>query len=250
MRDYLGWRKVFGVMTPSVNTCVEPEFNAMAPLGVTNQTSRIYVPNLKVSSNEDFATAIDEIFKGIDGAVDSAVTCLPDHLILGISALTVWGGSKATSDAFKASISTRAGGLSVTLPNEAIVEGLRRHGVKRKIAIVEPYFPIIQPRIESYLNEQGFEVARFNHMKGPQFSEYTRVSAAYLIEALRSVDSPDIEAIVQFGANLPMVAIADEAERWLGKPVIAVNAATYWHALRQNGIEDKLEGFTSLLSRF
>ena len=47
-----------------------------------------------------------------------------------------------------------------------------------------------------------------------------------------------------------MIAIADEAERWLGKPVIAVNAATYWHALRQNDIQDKREGFTSLLSRF
>jgi maleate isomerase len=81
-------------------------------------------------------------------------------------------------------------------------------------------------------------------------SEYTRVSASNLIETLRSVDGPDVEAIVQFGANLPMIAIADEAERWLGKPIIAVNAATYWHALRQNGIQDKIEGFTSLLSRF
>ena len=37
-----------------------------------------------------------------------------------------------------------------------------------------------------------------------------------------------------------MVRLADEAERWLGKPVIAINAATWWMALRDNGINDKL----------
>ena len=44
-----------------------------------------------------------------------------------------------------------------------------------------------------------------------------------------------------------MAQLADEAERWLGKPVIAINAATWWMALRENGIEDKVHGFGSLL---
>jgi maleate isomerase len=71
-----------------------------------------------------------------------------------------------------------------------------------------------------------------------------------MIEALKAVDGADIEAIVQFGANLPMARLADEAERWLDKPVISVNVATYWHACRMNGIDDKLYGFTQLFSRF
>src|SRR3954465_12366569 len=87
-------------------------------------------------------------------------------------------------------------------------------------------------------------------MKGPQLTEYTRISAADMIAALRSIDSPDVEALIQFGANLPLAAIADEAERWLGKPVIPVNTATYWHALRHNGIADKLQGHTRLLPEF
>ena len=47
-----------------------------------------------------------------------------------------------------------------------------------------------------------------------------------------------------------MARLADEAERWLDKPVISVNVATYWHACRTNGIDDKLYGFTQLFSRF
>jgi maleate isomerase len=37
------------------------------------------------------------------------------------------------------------------------------------------------------------------------------------------------------------------AELFLGKPVIAINTATYWHALRAQGITDKVAGFGNLL---
>ena len=52
----------------------------------------------------------------------------------------------------------------------------------------------------------------------------------------------DVDAIVQVGTNLSMVRLAAAAELWLGKPVIAINTATYWHALRQNKIMDKIAG--------
>lgn len=250
MRDFLGWRKVFGVITPSANTCVQPEYDNMRPRGVTNQTARMQGSDVKVASDADFEKLVNDLFGTMGAAIDQVVTCRPDHVILGISALAVWGGGKATSDALKASIAARAGGLGVSIATEAIVEALHAHGVKRRIAIVEPYYPVIQPRMQSYFAECGFEIVRFNHMQGPQLTEYTRVTAKDMIAALRSIDGPEVEALVQFGANLPMAAVADEAERWLGKPVIAVNIATYWHALRHSGIDDKFSGHTRLLSDF
>ena len=47
-----------------------------------------------------------------------------------------------------------------------------------------------------------------------------------------------------------MAQLAGEAERWLEKPVIAINTALYWHALRQNGIDDKISGWGRLLVDF
>ncbi len=47
-----------------------------------------------------------------------------------------------------------------------------------------------------------------------------------------------------------MVQIAAEAERWLRKPVLAVNAVTYWHALRSGGIADQMNGFGQLLADY
>jgi maleate isomerase len=67
---------------------------------------------------------------------------------------------------------------------------------------------------------------------------------------LHQLDGPDVDALIQVGTNLSMVRLAAEAEQWLGKPVIAINTATYWHALRANGITDRIEGFGRLLAEF
>ena len=40
MVDALGWRMKFGVVAPSTNTAVQPEFDAMRPRGITNHFAR------------------------------------------------------------------------------------------------------------------------------------------------------------------------------------------------------------------
>ena len=54
MRDVLGWRAKFGVLGPSTNTIVQPDFEMMRPPGVTNHYSRIFTPNAQAVSNETF----------------------------------------------------------------------------------------------------------------------------------------------------------------------------------------------------
>ena len=66
-------------------------------------------------------------------------------------------------------------------------------------------------------------------------------------QAIREIDGDDVDAIVQVGTNLSMIRLAAAAELFLGKPVIAINTATYWHALRAVGIHDKKAGMGSLM---
>ena len=87
-------------------------------------------------------------------------------------------------------------------------------------------------------------------MRGKSPATYSHVDEREMIEAIKSIDTPEVECLVQFGAALPMAHIADEAERWLNKPVISINVVTYWHGLRALGIKDQFPGFTSLFSRF
>jgi len=63
------------------------------------------------------------------------------------------------------------------------------------------------------------------------------------------VSDPE-ERLLRVREVLSMVGLADEAERWLGKPVIAINTATWWMALRENGIEDKVYGCGRLMREF
>jgi maleate isomerase len=68
--------------------------------------------------------------------------------------------------------------------------------------------------------------------------------------ALKDLDGPEVDAILQVGTALPTVLIAAEAERWFGKPVLAINAVTYWDALRQSGIDDRVWGYGRILEEF
>ena len=76
------------------------------------------------------------------------------------------------------------------------------------------------------------------------------LTPAQLTPVLRELDGDDVDAIVQVGTNLSMVRLAAAAELWLGKPVIAINTATWWHALRANDIHDKFDGFGRLMAEF
>jgi maleate isomerase len=69
-----------------------------------------------------------------------------------------------------------------------------------------------------------------------------------LRDAILRVNRGRVDAIVQVGTNLAMADVAAAAEFWLDKPVIAINTATYWYALRSYGIKDRIAGFGSLLA--
>ena len=53
-RDALGWRAKFGVLGPSTNTIVQPEFDDLRVPGVTNHYSRIVIRNASAVSDETF----------------------------------------------------------------------------------------------------------------------------------------------------------------------------------------------------
>ena len=77
--------------------------------------------------------------------------------------------------------------------------------------------------------------------------QYAHISERELRDAINEVNGEGVDAIVQVGTNLVMARLAGIAEFWLDKPVLAINTCIYWWALRQNGIEDKVDGFGSLL---
>ena len=95
MRDYLAWRLAFGVTTPSTNTVVQPEYDDLRPAGVTNHLARMVIADNPVTSDADFERQLADIDKALEPAVARVMDAKPNAFILGISALSVWGGTVA-----------------------------------------------------------------------------------------------------------------------------------------------------------
>jgi len=250
MRDILGWRRKFGVLGPSTNTIVQPDFEMMRPPGVTNHYSRIFTPNAKAVSNETFMAGTKLIGENTLDAVRSVMTSEPDYLVMGMSAVTFYGGAKG-ADAFQEKVEKTAG-VSISIGSHSCTAALKAYGGVKRIAFISPYYPVANEQVRNYFTESGFEVVRDTYLECKSWTAIAEVPPDLLRGKLIELNGNgrDVDAIVQVGTNLSMVRLAAAAEMWLGKPVIAINTATYWHALRQNKIADKIPGLGRLLEEF
>ena len=247
-RDALGWRAKFAAIGPSTNTVVQPDFEAMRPPGVTCHYRPIFTANAKAISNESFKAGIDVIAANTMEAVRVGMTLEPDGFVMGMSSITFYGGV-AGAERFVRQVHEETG-LKVSCGSIATVAALRAHGGVRRIAFLSPYWPVMNDIVRTYFEESGFTVVRDIALHATSWTGIAAFTTAECRQALRQLDGDDVDALVQVGTNLSMVQLAAAAELWLGKPVIAINTATWWHALRSHGIADRMPGFGRLLEEF
>ncbi len=248
MPDALGWRAKFGVLAPSTNTIVEPDFYQMGVPGVTSHFSRIHIRNQNLGSDAAFEALLEQVREEIRFAVERVMTAEPDYMVMGMSSETFWGGMEGNRQ-FVKQIKELTDNIGVATGAEACERVLQNFGIKR-IGVITPYQPIGDHNVELFFNEIGAEVVRIKGLRCPTAVSIAHVDEDTLRQTLQDVDGDDVDALVQAGTNVSMLRLADEAERWLGKPVIAINAAIWWMALRDNGIEDKIDGCGRLLREF
>lgn len=246
MTDRLGYRLKLGIVVPSTNTTVQPETDAMRPPGVSNHISRIHIPDLPLTNDTEFEAMVAAIGPDLFGAIDRVMTCRPGHLVMAMSIPTFWGG-RAGGDAFRARLEARAE-VAVTMGSEACVAALGQFGHVRRIGILTPYQPVGDAQVARYFEDHGYVVAATHSLKRPSEVQIAHADEADMRDGLKALAAAGVDAIVQAGTDLAITDMADEAERWLGLPVIAINAATYWLALRRCGITDRIIGRGRLLA--
>lgn len=244
MTDVLGWRGVFGVLAPSTNTVVEPDYYRMGVPGVTAHIGRIHIRDQGITSDSAFEALLEQIRGEIDSALERVMTAEPDYLVMGMSAETFWGGVEGNTK-FTKDIEALSG-LRVATGAEACRRALELLGVD-KIGVITPYQEIGDKNVVRFFDEIGHPVSKIKGLRRPTAVAIARTTEEMLREAIHEVNDDGVDAIVQVGTNLSAVSLADEMEQTIGKPVIAINAATWWMALRENGITDQLTGHGVLL---
>jgi len=247
MTDSLGPRAKFAVLAPSTNTSVQPEFDAMRPRGVTNHHSRLIIPDSKVTDDASFLAMMDNIRAALLPALDAALTCKPDHVILGMSSETFWDGLRGSLQLRK-KLERRAK-CGVAMGSDACRAALRAYGRGiRRVGVITPYMPVGDRQVRRFFRDCGYEIVHLLGLRCSSPVQIAHVSRRELRDAIQRVNRGRVDAVVQVGTNLAMAELAASAELWLEKPVIAINTATYWYALRQYGIKDRMPGWGSLLS--
>src|SRR5688500_6188513 len=247
MTDALGHRAKFAVLAPSTNTSVQPEFDAMRPWGVTNHHSRLIIPDMRVTDDRSFMVMMEAIRAALFPALEAALTCDPDYVVLGMSSETFWDGLSASKKLHSKlkKISKRG----VAMGSDACRAALRAYGRGiRRLGVITPYMPAGDRQVRRFFTECGYEIVNLLGLKCGSQTLIAHETRETLRDAIQRVNRGRVDAVVQAGINLAMAELAASAEFWLDKPVIAINTATYWYALRDYGIKDKVHGWGSLLS--
>ena len=246
MTDSLGHRAKFAVLAPSTNTSVQPEFDAMRPWGVTNHHSRLIIPDMRVTDDRSFMAMMDSIRAALFPALEAALSCAPDYVVLGMSAETFWDGLQGSNKLLRKLKKTANRG--VAMGSDSCRAALRAYGRGvRRLGVITPYMPAGDRQVRRFFSECGYEVVNLLGLKCGSPTLIAHESKNTLRDAIMRVNRGKVDAIVQVGTNLAMAEVAAMAEFWLDKPVIAINTATYWYALRDYGIKDRFDGWGALL---
>jgi len=226
---------------------VQPEFDAMRPPGVTNHHSRLIIPDTRVTDDRSFMVMMDSIRAALFPALESALSCDPDYVVLGMSSETFWDGVQG-SEKLKRKL-RKVANRGVAMGSDACRAALRAYGRGiRRLGVVTPYMPVGDRQVRRFFSECGYEIVNLLGLKCGSPTQIAHVSKKTLRDAVLKVNRGKVDAIVQVGTNLAMAQVAAWGEFWLDKPVLAINTATYWYALRDYGIKDRVHGWGSLLA--
>lgn len=244
--NYVGHRAKIGVVVPSTNTSVEYDCQQLIPRGVSWHTTRFYIEHTDLSDDENFIRFLELLRETIGASIESLMTCKPDHVMMGMSAETFWGGIKG-NDGFVDRIHEMVGhDTGLTTGANAVIAALEALDIKgntgKKVSILTPYQPVGDKNVRLFFEDLGYEIKHLVGLRCENTTDAIALVPEYdVMDIVKQIDGDDVDAIIQVGTNLSTAGIFPTIEKWLNKPVLPINTATCWHALRSCGITDQFD---------
>ena len=247
---WIGERARIGIAIPSTNIAVEYDCQRIIPEGVTWHFGRFFIEVRDLSDDASFLRFVEAIQETIPLSMRDLVTAEITYAMMGMSAETFWGGRAGNED-FQARIHEIIGrDMGLTTGANAADAALKAFGI-RDIAVLTPYQPVADEQVRTFFGESGFEIKRLHGLKCDSAHGIANTPRDRVLDVVvNELDGDDVDAIVQVGTNLSTVDLFPTLERQMGKPMIAINIALIWHALRAAGIDDRFYGKGRLLEEF
>ncbi|SEO60066.1 maleate isomerase [Halogranum amylolyticum] len=224
-----GDRLRLGVVVPSSNTTVEPEFAHWSPPDVSVHAARMPL--------------VDVTVEGLDAMADDAVAAaerLADAEVDAV-AYACTTGSLVHGHGFDAELEDRLG-EAAGVPAVATALSVRRlldALDATRVAVATPYLPELNERERSYLVEAGFEVVALDGRGIERNTDIGRLTPADASQQARAVldetSDADVDALFVSCTNYPTLAAVDDLAA-AGPAVVTSNLATLWDLARVTGL--------------
>jgi maleate isomerase len=209
-------RKI-GLIVPSSNTVMEPDFYRSLPDGITLHTARMFLEDVTAETE---ARMLDEFT--LPAARDLA-TVRPDVVVFGCTSAGALRGNTYEEELIREV--GRVSGAPAVSVNKSVRETLRKANASR-LVVVTPYLDELNVRIRASLEGDGFEVL---HIEGLGIRENTAIAQVpqgkIVALAQRALAGLQPDALFVSCTNFPAISALPVLRGMFPFPVISSNQA-------------------------
>ena len=234
-----GWRGKVGLIIPSLNCAMEPEFNKMVPDGIAVYATRILL-------EKGLPEELEKMAGGAEEAAALLKTANVTGIIYGCTSGSVIKGV-AWDHEITRKIESRTGIPTIT-PSTAAIEAFQALKAT-SVAVATPYIEDVNRIERDFFEAHGMIVVDIQGLGYTRGEELQREppETAYLLA--RKVDRKEAECIFISCTAFCTIEIINLLEQDLGKPVMSSNTVSLWGILKRMGVKERIEGFGEILRR-
>ena len=211
-------KKIFkriGLLAPSSNTMLEPDFYKNVSENITIHTARMFLEETTV---EGESKMLDEY---LIPAATSLATAKPDVIVFGCTSAGALRGNSYDKE-LVASISNLTGIHCISVI-KSVREALNKYNAKN-IVVATPYVEELNERIRLSLEEDGVNILNIAGLGISDNFQIARVSKPDIIDlAKKSISNLSPDLLFLSCTNFPAMSILDELRNSFTFPVISSN---------------------------
>jgi len=206
-----------GLIVPSSNSVIEPDFYRNLPAHYSLHTARMFLEDVTAEAEGHM---LDEFT--LPAARDLA-TMQPDVVVFGCTSAGALRGNEYEEQLIH-EIAHAAGAPAVSV-NRSVRETLKDLGARR-LVVVTPYLEELNKRIQSSLENDGFEVLHIQGLGILANTDIARVSSERIVSlAQEATASQQPDALFVSCTNFPAVSVLPRLREMFTFPVISSNQA-------------------------
>ena len=232
-----GWRGKIGLILPSLNNTMEPEFNKMAPRGIAIYATRMLLAKGVPEDMEKLATDTEKASHLLKTADVTGILygCTSGSLIKGV------GWDKEIIRRIEDTT-----GIPSTTTSTAVIDAFKELGV-RTVVVATPYIDPVNQIEKKFFEDHGVKVIAIQGLGYTTGEELHRESpeTAYLFA--KRVFRKEADCLFISCTDFACIEVLNLLEQDLGKPAMSSNTASLWGILKKIGIKERIDGFGEIL---